>query len=296
MVLQLQTFVSDLERHWGIRSQASLESLPETGVSIFRWNHGNERGDFSFKAARHSHYLLSLILRPMNARAWAGRRQIWAGPIAKHTVRIVHPDEENRWCSTGAFDLLHIMIPRTTIGQMADGEGDEMPEVRFTDPLYTPDEMICQIGRQMLTIMEQGGPFAADIADGLSHALIAYILRRYMQGGEHAQGPLPSSNQIRRVFDLVSDNISRDISLHQMADAAGMSPFHFSRQFRKAVGTSPHRYLMGRRIEKAKILLTDQRLSILEVSLECGFKDASHFTRVFRSAVGMTPREFRAAN
>jgi AraC family transcriptional regulator len=269
-----------------------LVGLPETGVSMFRWTHANEKGDFSFQAARHSHYLLSLILRPMEATAWANRRQIWAGPIARHTVRIVHPDEENRWCSSGAFDLLHIMIPRTAITQMADDAHD----VRFTDPLYTPDEMVCQIGRQVLTIMEQGGPFVSDIADGLSHALMGYILRRYMLGGEAGQMPLPSSGQMRRVFDLVTENISHEISLHQMADAAGMSLFHFSRQFRKAVGTSPHRYVIARRIEKAKILLSDQRLSILEVSLECGFKDASHFTRVFRATVGMTPREFRAAN
>jgi AraC family transcriptional regulator len=135
-----------------------------------------------------------------------------------------------------------------------------------------------------------------DIADGLCHALIAYILRRYVMGTGQATAGVSSRAQMRRVLDLVATNLAKDITLEQMAEAAGMSPFHFSREFRKSVGTSPHRYIVGRRIDRAKKLLSEQNLSILDVSLDCGFKDASHFSRVFRSVVGMTPRDYRAAN
>lgn len=284
-----------LEQHWGIRSKGSLIDMPETGASMFRWSHANERGDFRFKPVRHNHYLLSLILRPMEAATWAGRHKMWDGPISRHAVRIVHPEDENRWQSTGAFDLLHIMIPRQTIGRMFDPEFDESSQiVRFHDPLYAPDEMILQIGRQMLNILEQDGPFVKDIADGLCHALIAYIMRRYVMGAADQNSVLPGRLQLRRVLELVGDNLSREITLEEMAHAAGMSLFHFSREFRKSMGTSPHRYLMKRRIERAKELLANPKLSILDVTLECGFKDASHFSRVFRSIVGETPRAYRA--
>lgn len=289
--------LTDLEQHWGIRSRGNLIALPETGASMFRWSHDNEPGDFKFRPVRHNHYLLSLILQPMQAKAWAGRRQVWSGPIAKHTVRIVHPDEENRWLSPGSFDLLHIMIPRTTIAAMCGQEADGGAHtVRFNDPLYSPDEMICQIGRQMLSIIDQDGPFVKDIADGLCHALIAYILRRYVMGTGQMTAAVSSRAQMRRVLDMVAANLAREISLEQMAEAAGMSPFHFSREFRKSVGTSPHRYIVERRIDRAKKLLGEHNLSILEISLDCGFKDASHFSRVFRSLVGMTPRDYRVAN
>lgn len=287
--------LAGLEKHWGIRAKGSLVDMPETGASMFRWSHANEAGDFRFKPVRHNHYLLSLILRPMEAATWAGRHKMWDGPIGRHAVRIVHPEDENRWQCTGAFDLLHIMIPRQTIGRMLDPEFDESSQVvRFHDPLYAPDDMILQIGRQMLNIIEQDGPFVKDIADGLCHALIAYIMRRYVMGATQTSAALPSRLQLRRVLDLVGDNLSREITLEDMAHAAGMSLFHFSREFRKSMGTSPHRYLMIRRIERAKDLLANQRLSILDVALECGFKDPSHFSRVFRSIVGETPRAYRA--
>jgi AraC family transcriptional regulator len=282
-----------LEQHWGIRSKGCLINMPETGASMFRWSHANERGDFKFKPVRHNHYLLSLILRPMEAATWAGRQKVWDGPIGRHAVRIVHPEDENRWQCDSAFDLLHIMIPRQTIGRMLDPEFDQSSQVvRFHDPLYAPDEMILQIGRQMLNILEQEGPFVKDIADGLSHALIAYIMRRYVMGATQ-QISMPSRLQLRRALELVGDNLGREITLEEMAHAAGMSLFHFSREFRKAMGTSPHRYLMTCRIERAKELLANQKLSVLDVSLECGFKDPSHFSRVFRSLVGSTPRAYR---
>jgi AraC family transcriptional regulator len=285
-----------LEQHWGIRSRGSLVDLPETGASMFRWTHDNEPGDFKFRPVRHNHYLLSLILQPMQAKAWAGQHQVWSGPIDKHTVRIVHPDEENRWLSPGSFDLLHIMIPKTTISEMfGEGAGDKKT-VRFNDPLYSPDEMICQIGRQLLSILDQDGPFVKDIADGLCHALIAYILRRYVMDSRQVNASVSCRSQMRRVLDMVAVNLAKDVSLEEMATAAGMSRFHFSREFRKSVGTSPHRYIVGRRIDRAKSLLANRDLSILDVSLECGFKDPSHFTRVFRSLVGVTPREYRTAN
>lgn len=284
-----------LEDHWGIRSKGSLIDMPETGASMFRWSHANERGDFRFTPFRHNHYLLSLILRPMNAATWAGSQKLWDGPIGRHAVRIVHAEDENRWRCAGAFDLLHIMIPRRTIGRMLDPDFDaNSPLVRFHDPLYTPDEMILQIGRQILNILEQDGPFVKDIADGLCHALIAYIMRRYVMGAARQTAALPARLQLRRVLELVGDNLSREISLDEMAHAAGMSLFHFSREFRKSVGTSPHQYLMKQRVERAKELLARSSLSILDVSLECGFKDASHFSRVFRSVVGETPRAYRA--
>ena len=69
-----------------------------------------------------------------------------------------------------------------------------------------------------------------------------------------------------------------------------MSRFHFSRQFRLAMGVSPHRYAMTKRIERAKQLLRDRSSNVLDVALNCGFKDASHFSRVFKAIVGYLRR------
>jgi AraC family transcriptional regulator len=74
-----------------------------------------------------------------------------------------------------------------------------------------------------------------------------------------------------------------------------MSSFHFAREFKKATGTTPHQYLIRFRVEKAKSLLVDRDLPLVEVGLRAGFSHQSHFTRLFRRITGTTPHLFRTA-
>lgn len=68
---------------------------------------------------------------------------------------------------------------------------------------------------------------------------------------------------------------------------------HFARAFKETMGTSPHRYLLKRRVETAHELLLNPRLSLLEIALACGFADQSHFTRVFTAAMDISPGALR---
>jgi AraC family transcriptional regulator len=270
-----------------------LDCLPETGVSIARWQRENDGESYAQKPSRWSNYLLSLVLQPMQAQAWVERKQIWSGEIAANAVRIVHPGDERHWSCVGGFDLLHVMIPRETIGTMI---GADPGAVRFTDPLYSHDEMLQQIGQQMLWVMRQEGPFVHQMADGFAHSLVAYLLRRYAPARTCIADSGLRPIQIKRVTDLIASRLSDDISLQEMASAAGMSRFHFSRQFRLAMGVSPHRYAMAKRVERAKELLRNRSSNVLDIALSCGFKDASHFSRVFKAIAGYSPRDFRRLN
>ena len=72
-----------------------------------------------------------------------------------------------------------------------------------------------------------------------------------------------------------------------------MSVSYFARCFKGTLGTTPHGYLVQRRVERAKSLLADGDLPIAEVALECGFATQAHLTTVFRNAVGATPNSYR---
>jgi len=96
------------------------------------------------------------------------------------------------------------------------------------------------------------------------------------------------------VLDLVDDRFASDISLDDLAAEACLSPFHFSRLFRKATGLSPHRYVTERRVREAKAKLTEGRLSLVEIALESGFGSQGSFNRIFRKHTGLTPGRFRA--
>ena len=92
---------------------------------------------------------------------------------------------------------------------------------------------------------------------------------------------------------FIADNYANDIKLGELAQVAGMSSFHFAREFKRTTGTTPHQYLIKFRIERAKALLGDEKLPLIEVGLRSGFSHQSHFTRLFRKFTGTTPHLYR---
>ncbi len=107
------------------------------------------------------------------------------------------------------------------------------------------------------------------------------------------RGGLPPG-RLRRVIDYIQGHLSGDISLTHLADVAKMSPFHFAHVFKESTGISPHQYVLQERVEKAKLLLSGNRLSLAEIGYALGFPSQSHFTTIFRKKVGTTPGAFRA--
>jgi len=98
---------------------------------------------------------------------------------------------------------------------------------------------------------------------------------------------------LRRVVEFMHANMDKQIGLKDLADCAGLSLSHFSLQFRASTNQSPHQYMLRLRIERSKELLTDSRLSVLDVGLEVGFRNQQHFATVFRNSVGVPPSVYR---
>ena len=143
--------------------------------------------------------------------------------------------------------------------------------------------------------VEDGSPTGRLYGEALGTALAVYLARRYAVHPvprRVLRGGLPTY-QLRRVLDYISAHLDRDTSLADLARVAGLSPHHFSELFRQRVGMPPHRYVLERRIERAKDLLRNRTLTILEVALLTGFKDQGHFGRVFRQVIGMPPSRYR---
>ena len=103
------------------------------------------------------------------------------------------------------------------------------------------------------------------------------------------------SYKLRRATEFIDAHLREAIHLEQVAAAAQVSPYHFHRQFKKATGMTPHQFIVSRRIEVAKRLLTASDLPIIEVAAQAGFMDQSHFTTTFRKLTSMTPRNYRHA-
>lgn len=100
--------------------------------------------------------------------------------------------------------------------------------------------------------------------------------------------------RLRRVQAHIAQNLSGGLSVAELAAIACLSPYHFIRCFRRAVGCPPYQYLRGLRLEYAKALLSEPGSSIAQIALESGFSSQASFTRAFRKQAGISPASYRA--
>lgn len=157
------------------------------------------------------------------------------------------------------------------------------------------DPTIRGVALSLMAEVEQGGLCGPLYIESLSNVLAIHLLRNYAErrhGGPRFAGGL-SGRRLRRVTDHMAENYERDLSLAELAGVAGVSPFHFAREFKRATGAAPHQYLIRVRVERAKALLAEGKLPLAEVSLRAGFGSQSHFTRLFHRLTGETPKSYR---
>jgi AraC-like DNA-binding protein len=106
---------------------------------------------------------------------------------------------------------------------------------------------------------------------------------------------VPPARHLLRAKDLADARYAEPLDVEAMARAAGLSRAHFSREFRRAFGESPHAYLLTRRLERAAALLRTTDRSVAEICLDVGLQGVGSFTTSFKRIHGMTPTAYRAA-
>lgn len=139
-------------------------------------------------------------------------------------------------------------------------------------------------GRSDVGLDEIGLCFAARFAEVVS--------------GRAAEAPAAPARDRRRAVEAalwIDAHAHEAIDLERVAGAAALSPYHFLRLFSRALGVTPHQYLVRSRLRHAARLLADEERPITDVALEVGFGDLSNFVRTFHRAAGVSPRRFRQA-
>jgi AraC family transcriptional regulator len=165
-----------------------------------------------------------------------------------------------------------------------------------TPQLNLRDPQAIRLVQLLQTEVEKGSPTGGLFGETVGNSLILYLAEHYSTasaGQDEIRGGL-TGLRLKRVLDYVDSNLGGNIHLSELAEAAGLSEFHFAKLFKQSMGASPHQYILQRRLERAKELLRNPALSLSDISLEAGFADQSHFTNVFRRFVGATPSKFRS--
>ena len=108
--------------------------------------------------------------------------------------------------------------------------------------------------------------------------------------------PVPPTRHLLRAKDLIDARYREPLDVGTLAAAAHASRAHFSREFRRAFGESPHQYLLTRRMERAASLLRHTDRSVVEICFDVGLRSVGSFTTSFRRTFAMTPTQYRAAH
>jgi len=192
------------------------------------------------------------------------------------------------------FEFSRFYMAQATLDDLAYEHG--LPRVR--------DLRIPELGRLDLTIQHLALAMIARIkifgdeldtlfTDWIALAFYSHVVRAYGDAAERKpwRGAL-TPRRLRQVSGWIIERLSDPLSIPEIAAQIDMAPGHFARAFREATGQPPHRWLMERRIERAKTLLRSN-MTLAEIALACGFVDQSHLTRVFSRGEGLTPGAWR---
>jgi AraC family transcriptional regulator len=168
--------------------------------------------------------------------------------------------------------------------------------VNFETRFPINDPLVSQIVSTLAHEME--GDFLDGImVDALNTALAVRIVRLFVDPSKITLAPSNglSRERLQRVCDYIEAHLDDRLALAELAAVACLSPYHFSRSFKQALGVNPHHYVTQRRIDRAKTLMRRTRQPLALIAQEVGFADQSHLSAIFRRETGMTPGRFRAA-
>ncbi|GAB7522934.1 helix-turn-helix transcriptional regulator [Paraburkholderia sp. 2C] len=203
--------------------------------------------------------------------------------------------DRGRWrCSSGQSVLIELSM--THIASLLP----ERPRATLTGDLFSDRRLTALIEAMQAEV--QGGCLTGRLyAEGLSIALLGFISERMSPrfiapdtSTKAGTGQRLSSASMQRIHDYVEQNLASDLSISTLSRLVNLSPYYFARAFKATCGTSPHGFVIERRIAQAVHLLR-RGDSLADIASFVGFSSQSHFSRVFREKIGITPAQFRVS-
>jgi AraC-like DNA-binding protein len=265
---------------------ASFLTDPTLGVELLHAHYTAH----AYERHTHDYYVVGVIEAGMPTFTY--RRRTHLAPPG--SVLALDPEEphDGRPVAASGYTYRMLYIPPRAMQQALEDATGHPHLPSFSEPVVA-DARVAALLRRLHAALVAGSS-ALEKGERLVAALAALATR-------HAAGSpaLPASphdgGAVRRARDYLHAHFARDVLVDELATVAGMSRFHLSRVFQRAVGLPPHAYLTQVRLAEARRLLAAGEAPA-GVAAAVGFVDQSHFTRRFKGAYGITPGQFRRAS
>ena len=278
-----------LDDVWTVTRRASRTSLG-TGISAAIWT--SDRPVEIWGSADLSIDVLSMALRPYRCEAWADHKKLLFEQCRTSSLQIMPAAASPRAYFREPIEMLHLYFPHDHLADIASVAPGAL---ELKDPLAKFDPDISNTCHRLARELATDCSMSQLHFDALTTSIGVQIVRRWSNRGTKAaafRGGLPPA-RLRRVEEFLMTHLADDVGLDTLAAIAELSPKHFARAFRQSTGMPPHRWVIERRIDRAKAQLRTSDLGLAEIALACGFADQSHFTATFRKLAGTTPGGYR---
>jgi AraC family transcriptional regulator len=247
-------------------------TLPALGVPAFGVNYG-----------RRMHLKRTLNGRTVASSAGAGH------------LSLLPPDAPTRWQFDEPGDVALVCLnDRLFRRALEEGAGRDPAAVEIDPKFVIRDLVLERIAHRLLKEISEPGAASRLVTEELGQELAAHLILTHSNAdpGRAARSYALAPHRLERAQEFILANLESDLSLSDIAGAAGMSLYHFAKAFKQATGRTPHQFLTAQRLLRARALLHDGDLCIGAIARSVGLTH-SHFTAVFTRQLGMTPTEFR---
>lgn len=271
----------------------AIAEIPRRDTLITtRWSHPEMHAAMPGLPA---HAIATYYGRP-SPRVWRCEGLTYAGTARAGAIGVVPAEWDGHWDLESDASLSYVMLSADRLQRFAEqwvpaGRRVELlPRVGEADPVGA--QILRALCRHAARPESSAGLFVEHALDLLCmHLLRAHSSVAAATPETARRGLLRW--QVRRVTTYMRDRLDQDVALDDLAAQVNRSRFHFCTAFRLATGRTPHEWLTGLRIERARALLADPRLSVTEIALSVGYKTPSAFAASFRKIAGITPTMFR---
>ncbi|CAG4913292.1 AraC family transcriptional regulator [Paraburkholderia gardini] len=229
---------------------------------------------------------------PVRARCRCDGRRV--SRIQAHgDMDVIPAGLDGEWTDDGDCTILRIWIDdtfaRTTMEQLDASPSRTTLRAQF----QLRDPRLQHLSWALRAELEAEEASDALYAESLCTALIVRLTAGVPERDDRRRTLAPI--MATRVIDYVEANLDQPLTLTELAAVAGLSVPHFKALFRETLGTPVHRYVIQRRVERARALLLEGRLSVTQIALETGFAHQSHMAHWVNRLLGAAPRDIAGA-
>ena len=244
-------------------------------------------------------YVLLAPLCRGNYKREFNKQVIFDGEFRPGMLRLLAPGESVTVTKRSRLEEIVIEIPGARFRQLFSNGKVLSGSSRtcLMEPITSPSLQVEGLCRSFLSASDLTDQHRQLFVDGLAYSLLAILLSAQQKKPESAlhfcKGRLTDA-ELMRCLDFADSRLAERLDLGDWANVLGMSTSEFARRFQQKTGVAPYAWFMNWRIDRAKQLLRQPNLSVVEVALEVGFCSQSHFTEAFRRRVGLSPGRWRA--